>query len=199
MIDNDGVRADIASRIRELRESAGVSAAQAAEKLGIGPAEYGNYESGAIDVPISALYGIAGEFRVDLTDLMTGKSPNLERYCVVREGKGPRIERYPGYDFQSLAFDYRGRAFEPLLVTLDPVKNHSISLVKHDGQEFNFVVSGRVRVVLGGNAVDLGKGDSVFFDPTIPHGQLALDEAPACFLTIIAHEGGHDKNRSAPC
>jgi mannose-6-phosphate isomerase-like protein (cupin superfamily) len=106
----------------------------------------------------------------------------------VRDGEGPEIERYPGYRFQSLAFDFQGRLFEPLLVTLDPAKNHSIGLVRHGGQEFNLVLSGRVRVVLGGKAVDLGKGDSVYFDPTIPHGQLALDEASATFLTVIMRE-----------
>jgi transcriptional regulator with XRE-family HTH domain len=195
MVDDDGVRAEIASRIRELRESAGVSAADAAKKLGIGLPEYENYESGVMDLPISALYGIAGEFGVDLTDLMTGKSPNLQQYCVVRDGAGPRIERFPGYDFRSLAFDYRGRSFEPLLVALDPAKNRSIGLVRHEGQEFNYVVSGRIRVVLGGKTVDLGKGDSIFFDPAIPHGQLALDDAPASFLTIISHDGALDKKQ----
>jgi transcriptional regulator with XRE-family HTH domain len=183
-----GDRMEIASRIRELRESAGVSAAEAAAKLGLGLSEYSNYESGLQDVPISVLYGLAGAFGVDMTDLMTGKSPNLQRYCVVREGKGPEIERFPGYRFQSLAFDFQNRLFEPLLVTLDPAKNHSIGLVRHGGQEFNLVLSGRVRVVIGGKAVDLAAGDSLYFDPTIPHGQLALDDAPASFLTVITNE-----------
>jgi mannose-6-phosphate isomerase-like protein (cupin superfamily) len=188
MIDGNKDRMEIANRIRELRESAGVSAGGAAGSLGLGASEYQDYESGLLDVPISVLYGIAGKFGVDMTDLMTGKSPNLQQYCVVRDGEGPEIERFPGYRFQSLASDFQNRLFEPLLVTLDPAKNHSIGLVKHGGQEFNFVISGRVRVVLGGKAVDLGPGDCVYFDPTIPHGQLALDEAPASFLTVIMHE-----------
>jgi transcriptional regulator with XRE-family HTH domain len=188
MIDERGDRREIADRIRELRESAGVAADDAAARLGLRAEEYRDYEAGLLDVPISALYGIAGLFGVDMTDLMTGKSPNLQQYCVVRDGEGPEIERFPGYRFQSLAFDYRGRLFEPLLVTLDPAKNHSIGLVRHGGQEFNLVLSGRVRVVLGGKAVDLGKGDSIFFDPELPHGQLALDEAPASFLTVIMRE-----------
>jgi mannose-6-phosphate isomerase-like protein (cupin superfamily) len=188
MIDEKGDRREIADRIRELRESAEVAADEAAGRLGIRAEEYRDYEAGLLDVPISVLYGIAGLFGVDMTDLMTGKSPNLQQYCVVRDGEGPEIERFPGYRFQSLAFDYRSRLFEPLLVTLDPAKNHSIGLVRHGGQEFNLVLSGRVRVVLGGKAVDLGKGDSIFFDPTIPHGQLALDEAPAAFLTVIMRE-----------
>ena len=188
MEDKSNSRKDIASRIRELRESADVSAEEAASQLGISLPEYLNYESGGMDVPISALYNIAGKFGVDMTDLMTGKSPNLQQYCVVRGGKGPEIERYPGYRFQSLAFDFQNRKFEPLMVTLDPAKNQSISLVTHGGQEFNLVLSGRVRVVFGGKFIDLGTGDSIFFDPTIPHGQLALDEASATFLTVIMHD-----------
>jgi transcriptional regulator with XRE-family HTH domain len=188
MEDESGGRMGMASRIRELRESAGTSAEDAASRLGLELSDYMSYESGTMDVPISVLYGIAGAFGVDMTDLMTGKSPNLQRYCVVREGEGPEIERFPGYRFQSLAFDFQNRLFEPLLVTLDPAKNGSISLVKHSGQEFNLVLSGRVRVVLGGSSVDLKAGDSIFFDPTIPHGQLALDDASASFLTVIMHE-----------
>jgi transcriptional regulator with XRE-family HTH domain len=187
MIEENG-RLEIASRIRELRESMDVPAKEAATRLGVGLGEYQKIEEGVTDAPISVLYGIAGMFGVDMTDLLTGKSPNLHRYCVVKSGEGPEIERYPGYRFQSLAFDFQSRLFEPLLVTLDPAKNDSIALVTHGGQEFNFVLSGRVRVILGGKTVDLGTGDSIFFDPTIPHGQLALDEKPASFLTVIMHE-----------
>jgi transcriptional regulator with XRE-family HTH domain len=188
MIDDAKNRAEMASRVRELRESSGVSPAQAAELLGLSLSEYQNYETGILDLPISVLYKIAGKFGVDMTDLMTGKSPNLQQYCVVRDGKGPEIERFPGYRFQSLAFDFQNRLFEPLLVTLDPEKNRNVGLVRHGGHEFNYVLSGRVRVVLGGKSVELGRGDSVYFDPDIPHGQLALDDVPASFLTIIMRE-----------
>jgi len=188
MAVNNSSRMEIANRIRELRDSVGKSARETAAHLGIQLQVYEPYESGAQDVPISVLYGIAGFFGVDLTDLMTGKSPNLQQYCVVRDGKGPEIERFPGYRFQSLAFDFQNRLFEPLLVTLDPAKNQSIGLVSHGGQEFNLVLSGRVQVVMGGRKVELNIGDSIYFDPEIPHAQLALDEKPASFLTVILHD-----------
>ncbi|HBP37350.1 MAG TPA: transcriptional regulator [Clostridiales bacterium] len=188
MSDHKDNRQDIAARIRELRDSAGETVEAAAAGLGIKPELLAAYESGETDVPISALYEIAGRFGVDLTDLMTGKSPNLQHYCVVRDGKGPEVERYPGYRFQSLAFGFANRRFEPLLVTLDPEKNPEIKLVTHPGQEFNLVLSGRIRVILGSSSVELAHGDSIYFDPTLPHGQLALDDVPASFLTIILHD-----------
>ncbi len=187
MNDSANNRPVIASRIRELRDSAGDSLAQTAASLKLEPQQLEAYESGAADVPIGVLYELAGLYQVDLTDLLIGKSPNLQHFCVVREGKGPEIERYPGYRFQSLAFDFANRHFEPLLVTLDPEKNPQISLVTHSGQEFNLILSGRVRVIVGGRSVDLAKGDSIFFDPMLPHGQLALDNQVAVFLTVIDH------------
>lgn len=181
-------RQDIASRIRELRDSVGESLAAVADRLGIGQDLLLAYESGSRDVPISTLYEISGLLGVDLTDLLTGKSPNLQQFCVIRDGKGPEVERYPGYRFQSLASGFANRRFEPLLVTLDPEKNQQVSLVTHGGQEFNMVMAGRVRVILAGHTVDLGTGDSIYFDPLLPHAQLALDDQTARFLTVILHE-----------
>ena len=191
---SENSRQEIAARIRELRDSVGESAAAVAARLGIGLELLEAYETGEKDVPISTLYEIAGFLGVDLTDLLTGKSPNLQQYCVVRDGKGPEVERYPGYRFQSLAFGFANRRFEPLLVTLDPEKNQQVGLVVHSGQEFNLVLAGRIRVIMAGHTVDLGCGDSVYFDPTLPHAQLALDNQPARFLTVILHEPAASEN-----
>lgn len=183
---------ETASRIRELRESSDATIEETALKMGIDASVLRMYEEGQTDIPIGILYAAAGIFGVDLTDLMTGKSPNLTRYCVVRGGKGPEIERFPGYRFQSLAFDFQNRLFEPLLVTLDPNKNETITPVTHGGQEFNMVLAGKMRVILGGKTIDLEAGDSIFFDPSIPHGQLALENTPASFLTVIMHDQSSD-------
>lgn len=188
MDENTSTRHEIAGRIVELRDAVGMTVEEVAGRMDISPEKYIEYENGAVDVPISALYEISGLFRVDMTDLMTGKSPNLQQYCVVRDGRGPQIERYPGYRFQSLAYDFQNRMFEPLLVTIDPEKNNSIGLVSHGGQEFNIVLSGAVRVIHGGHTIDLNAGDSIFFDPTVPHAQQALNDTSATFLTVIMHE-----------
>jgi len=188
MDENTSTRHEIAGRIVELRDAVGMTVEEVAGRMDISPEKYKEYENGAVDVPISALYEISGLFRVDMTDLMTGKSPNLQQYCVVRDGRGPQIERYPGYRFQSLAYDFQNRMFEPLLVTIDPEKNNSIGLVSHGGQEFNIVLSGAVRVIHGGHTIDLNAGDSIFFDPTVPHAQQALNDNSATFLTVIMHE-----------
>lgn len=177
----------IAERIREIREDCDLTPEQAAKELGICVEIYTNYESAQTDIPISVLYDMAKIFRVDLTELLTGKSPRLSQYCLVREGEGVAVERYKGYCFESLAFNFVHKMIEPLLVTVEPEENKKMSLVSHSGQEYNYVLEGRIRVILGGKEIDMNPGDSLYFDPTIPHGQMALDKTPAKFLTVILH------------
>jgi transcriptional regulator with XRE-family HTH domain len=177
----------IATRIREIREDCDLTAEAAAQKLGISFALYDQYENAAVDIPISMLYEMAKLFSVDLTELLTGLSPRLHNYCLVRNGEGVETERFKGYKFQNLAYNFINKKFEPLLVTIEPEKNKQMSLVTHPGQEFNYVLSGKVKVILGGAELELGVGDSLYFDPTIPHGQVAADGQPAQFLTVILH------------
>ena len=174
----------IASRIRELRDILDITVEEMAEDTGISQQDYLAYESGETDIPISALYTIAHKLGVDFTVLLTGESPRMETHCVVRGGNGVEVERYAGYKFNSLAFNYKDRTMEPMLVTLEPDgKQHD--LVSHSGQEFNYVTRGTVRVTVGARHFDLNAGDSIYFDPRIPHGQMALGDEQARFLTVI--------------
>ena len=55
----------------------------------------------------------------------------------------------------------------------------------HKGQEFNYVVEGRMLLHIGNNEIVLGEGDSIIFDSDIPHGMKALDNKRVRFLAII--------------
>ncbi|MDR1654997.1 MAG: XRE family transcriptional regulator [Treponema sp.] len=175
--------AQVPGRIRELREILEISAMDMAKDVGIPRETYAAYESGDLDIPISALYKIAGRLGTDITVLLTGEEARMDTASVCRAGKGVRVERYPGYEFSSLAYNFRGRTMEPLQVYLDPEKEPA-SPVAHSGQEFNYVVRGRVRVTVNGRSHDLEEGDSIYFNARLPHGQSAID-GPAEFITII--------------
>lgn len=178
----------IAERIREVRENSGLTPQAVADKLQVPLSVYNQYESAESDIPISVLYEMARIFKVDLTDLLTGSSPKLHNFCLVKEGEGIEIERYKGYKFQSLAYNFVNKKIEPLLVLIEPEENKQMSLVTHNGQEFNYCLEGQIRVILGGQEIQLNPGDSLYFDPTIPHGQVAANGQPAKFLTVIVHD-----------
>ncbi|GHT94521.1 transcriptional regulator [Spirochaetia bacterium] len=173
----------IPGRIKELREIMEISGIDIARDIDIPLATYQQYESGELDIPISVLYKIANRLGVDATVLFTGEDPKLETASVCRKGKGVQIERFPGYEFASLAYNFKGRTIEPLLVHLDPSKPPAPP-VSHSGQEFNYVTEGQVKVRVAQREHLLNAGDSIYFDARLPHGQSAVN-APAEFITII--------------
>jgi transcriptional regulator with XRE-family HTH domain len=173
----------ISRRIRELREILGISEDELAKRIGVDTGTYAQYESGALDIPISVLYNIAFHLGTDMTVLLTGEQPRMDTHSIVRKGHGIDIERYPGYKYSSIAFNFKNREMEPLLVTLSP-DDESALPVMHGGQEFNYVLEGCVRVTIGKNSYELSEGDSIYFDPRLPHAQSAVG-GKARFLTVI--------------
>ena len=179
---NDQIK-QIAQRIRELREILDVDAADLAKQVNVSVAEYNRYENAESDIPIGVIYAVAAALNVDPTVLLTGDAPRMSDYTIVRQGRGVSMERYKGYKFSSLAFNYIGRQFDPMVVDLEPMENPP-ELVVHGGQEFNYVLKGTVQLVIGSREFLLEAGDSAFFNPMTPHGQRAVG-GPVKFLTII--------------
>lgn len=179
---NDQIK-QIAQRIRELREILDVDAADLAKQVNVSVAEYNQYENAESDIPIGVIYAVAAALNVDPTVLLTGDAPRMSDYTIVRQGRGVSVERYKGYKFSSLAFNYIGRQFDPMVVDLEPMENPP-ELVVHGVQEFNYVLKGTVQLVIGSREFLLEAGDSAFFNPMTPHGQRAVG-GPVKFLTII--------------
>jgi transcriptional regulator with XRE-family HTH domain len=175
----------IGMRIKGLRESGDVPREEMAAELGVPPETYARWEETGADVPISALYSIANRFGTDLTALLTGIGGKLDSYQVVRAHEGRPVDRFPGYSFEDLAWLYSGKVMQPLRVTLDP-SDEPAELVTHPGQEFNLVLSGSVVVTFGDRELVLDAGDSMYFNPTVPHGQKCAGDVPAVFVTVIA-------------
>jgi transcriptional regulator with XRE-family HTH domain len=176
----------IAARIRELREIAGIPVEKLAQEFNVESAVYSDYESGKVDIPISILFNISRKFNVDLTEILTGGAPHLHEYCLVRKGKGASVERRKNYNYQSLAYNYVNKKAEPLLVTVPSgPEDAPFPLNSHAGQEFNYVISGTLKVIINGHELMLHEGDSLFFDSRFDHGMKAVGGQPAQFLAII--------------
>ena len=176
---------EIGARLRELREVSGYTVEELAAELNLEPGLYASYEANGKDVPISVIYQIANKFKVDFTELCTGQHARLETYHLIRRGGGKVVNRNPEYHFEDLAYRYTNKIMQPLLVTLEPTDTPA-KLITHTGQEFNLVLEGTVIVTLGDKEFVMTAGDSIYFNPTIPHGQRCGGDVKARFLTVIA-------------
>ncbi len=176
----------IAARIKELREISGVSLPSLAREFGVSVEQYGDYENGRADIPVGILAKLAHKFGVELSALIVGEDPRVHTYYLCRKGKGVSVERRRDYKYQSLAHNFAHKKAEPFLVTVEPDPPEApIHFNSHPGQEFNYVLQGTLRIVLGGHELTLNEGDSLFFDSGLDHGMKALGGQPAKFLAVI--------------
>lgn len=176
----------IASRLKGLREVLDLTTADVAAVCGIEPREYEMMESGHIDIPVSILHQIGSHYEIDLSALMFGEEPRMNSYFLTRKGKGASEQRTQAYKYQSLAAGFMNRKADPFIVTVEPHdEEEPIYLNTHPGQEFNYVLEGRMTLQIGNKQLVLNEGDSLYFDANRPHGMKALDGKRVQFLAII--------------
>lgn len=175
----------IAQRLKGLREVLGISADDAATTCDITKEQYMIYESGQLDIPVSILHRMAHEYNFELTTLLSGDEPHMHSYSLTRKDKGILVDRRQAYKYQSLAGNYLNRKAEPFLVVVEPKSDSIVSYNSHPGQEFNYIIEGRIKFFLGEKEMILQPGDSIYFDSGLPHGMLAEDGNSAKFLAII--------------
>jgi len=177
---------EIAERVRVLREIEDISVEALSKELGFNAAEYNAWESGETDFPVGALVEIAARFKIDLSELVSGAASKLKTFCVTRAGQAPEVSRRPMYGYWNLAYNFHRKKAEPFIVEANSeTGNKPISLNTHPGQEFNYVLEGRLLVSIGGHETELGPGDCVYYDSSEPHGMKALGGRPARFLAIV--------------
>lgn len=177
----------IGQRIRDLREIAELSEEEVAKFLNVSLETYRAYEDGIDDMPISILYELANKFDVDFSAILSGDAPKLNVYQFVKSGHGLKIDRRSQYKYQSLAPNFAKKTIEPFLVTVPVSKDEdSIHLTSHPGQEFNYILEGRVCIIINGKEIIMEKGDSLIFNSESWHGMKALDGKEAKFLAIVS-------------
>ncbi len=189
MADNTEQLKLIALRIKDLRDIAGLTPEQVAQKTGISLNEYKAYETGTSDFSFSHLFNIAEALGVDISDLLTGESPKLHGYVLTRSGQGLKFNRRDQYEYHHLAYNFRDKLAEPFIVTVSPDELGAEKQAhSHEGQEFDYVLEGQLKIVLGGNELYLKAGDSLYYDSSLPHVMYAL-EGDCRFIAVVVKEG----------
>jgi transcriptional regulator with XRE-family HTH domain len=165
----------ISARLKEARETAGYSVKDAAAKMSISEAEYAALETDK-DVKLSLLSEAAAIFGADLAAILTGDEPRLKQYEVTKNGGGLPIERRAGFNYRHYAPFFKGRKLEPIYVTAPENKTPDVELQKstHAGQEWDFIIKGQLKVIIGNNTELLSAGDGIYYDSATPHAMAAV-------------------------
>lgn len=179
---------EIAERMRGLRMDLGISTEEMARLVEMTEEEYLNCEAGKQDFSFTFLYKAAKRLGLDISELITGSSPTLSVYTHVKKGKGLRIERRKGLKYQSLAYLLKSRNAEPFVVEApydEAADKGEIQQRGHEGQEFDYILSGSLRIKIDDHEFIMEAGDSVYYDASHRHGMVATKGQPCVFLAVV--------------
>ena len=179
---------EVAVRIKEMREIFGFSVKEMAKKTEVSVEQYVDFESGKQDFPFTFIHKCALAFNIGISDLLEGKSALLSSYTVTRKGQGQQTAKEDGINIVNLAPWFRKKISEPYFVTYQysqELQNKPIHLTKHSGQEFDYVIKGRLKIQVGDNVEYLSEGDSIYYNSSTPHGMIAVDGEECQFLAVV--------------
>ena len=179
---------EVAERLKGMRDILGIYKEELCEKTDVSLEDYELIEKGEKDFSVTFVYKCAEVFGVDMVELLTGENPKLKRYSVVRKGTGLPVKRRESFEYQHLAYLFKGKKIEPFLVIApysEEEQDKPIALSSHEGQEFDYIISGSLKAVIDGKLKILEAGDSIIYDSSAPHGMIATNGDKCEFLAIL--------------
>ncbi len=183
------VEAAIGARISEVRERLGMTLEQLSGATGFTKGYLSKIENSHKVPPIGSLSRIAQALKTDITELLR-IAPRQKRqgFCVVRASERRPVVRGGtafGYDYVGLADGQSEKKMEPFLFTF-PSEIDKHVFFEHEGEEFLFVVSGRVEWQAGSEKLILEVGDSIYFDARLPHRGRSLDGEATALVVVCS-------------
>ncbi|MBT3257867.1 MAG: helix-turn-helix transcriptional regulator [Deltaproteobacteria bacterium] len=167
------VSAEMGMRVKKARESLGLSIFDVYLRSDIDVERLSQIEEGTVVPALGTVSKLAKALDLKMGYLISGEE--AKAYTVVRRDDRKVTSRYDsgkekhhGYEYESLAPHKTDRTMEPFMVTLEPSETEE-ERSTHDGQEFIFVLSGKMEVRLGEDILIIEPGDSIYYDATVPH------------------------------
>lgn len=188
MSNKDALAGRIGKNLKALRLGLGLSQKSLAAATGLSPTLISRIESGLVMPSIATLQEIADSLRTDIAYFFKGEE--AEDYVITRKGsrKMSYAKRGPKgkvtYGLELLAEGMENPFMEPCIVTEFAGPQDEFQLAKHDGQEFVYVLEGKLELTLGEKKLVLNEGDAAYFLGEIPHGGKSLGKRTARTLNV---------------
>jgi transcriptional regulator with XRE-family HTH domain len=168
----------VGPRLRTVREKRGITLTDVAQRTGISKSTLSRLENGQRRPSLELLLPLAQIYRVPLDDLVGAP-----------EVGDPRIRLKPRR--------VHGRTVLPLTrpggvqawKIVIPAKQSTPAPRTHDGYEWLYVLSGRMRLILGDQDLVLEVGEAAEFDTQLPHWFGSTGDGPAEVLSIFGRPG----------
>ncbi len=170
-------------RLRELRAQRGWTLQELAARSGLSKPFLSRLESGDRQASIAAALTLSRIFNVSLASLF--EPPVEEAPCVIVRAAEAVEKNINGLKYVPLS--HAGRFFnvQPLRIKVSPSRRGN-EHYHHDGEEWIYVLSGKLTLSLAGKTYDLEPGDAAHFESRLPHRLIARGDREAEVLVVAA-------------
>jgi transcriptional regulator with XRE-family HTH domain len=184
----DATLAQVGPRLRALRTRRSLTLTAVARETGISKSTLSRLESGQRRPSLELLLPLAQTYRVPLDELVGAPEVGDPRVRLKPHSRNGRtvvpLSRQPG-----------GVQAWKIVI---PTTKATPELRTHEGYEWLYVLSGRMRLILGGHDVVLGMGEVAEFDTRVPHWFGSTGVQPAEVLSVFGPQGERMHHRAAP-
>lgn len=168
---------EIGEKVHALRMKKKMGLVELAKHTGFSPALLSKIERSRMYPPLATLLRIALVFGVGLDYFFTADPRS--RVSIVRREERQRFPANPGasqvsYWFESLDFKATERRMSSYLAEFEAVDPSASHEHAHDGAELVYVLEGKLGIRIGREEYELGAGDAIHFDPSVPHAYRRL-------------------------
>jgi len=182
------ILAEVGPRLRRLRTQRGVTLTALAATTGISKSTLSRLESGQRKPSLELLLPIAHAHQLPLDELVGAPEVGDSRAQLK-----PRIRN--------------GRMVVPLTqqhgaphawkVVIPPERGEP-KLRTHHGYEWLYVLSGRMRLIIGEHDITMAAGEAAEFDTRLPHWFGPADDQPVEILSLFGSQGERAHLRAKP-
>jgi transcriptional regulator with XRE-family HTH domain len=180
----------IGKKIRVLRKNAGLVLRDLSDRTGLSKPLLSQIEKEVVSPPIATLLKISKALSVNIGFFFQDNDPE-EKVVLVRRDESKVIDsRYfgreeSGYYYEALAYKKSKKYMEPFLVEFKRKKPDKLSYFSHEGEEFIYLLEGKLEFRTENEQYVLNPGDSLYFESSIPHAYRALERKNAKALTVV--------------
>ena len=180
----------IGARLRAERQSKGMTVRGIAQLVGVSPSLISQIERDKVNPSVSTLWALVSVLDLTMGDVFPDEAggpsstepvtPPAPGGPVTAPGARSTINLETGVEWERLTAE-SDSLVEFLMVVYPPgaASCSADSLMRHNGREYGYVLSGRLGVCVGFDEYELGPGMAISFDSSSPHRLWAIGEKPA--------------------
>ena len=170
----------LGKRLMKLRKEKNLNLGALAHETGLNSSYIVQIEKGEVIPPVSVILQLSRALQIDSSILL-----REERKKAGKESEQDYLKRTEDYAYRNLIPDAQQKHLKAFKVFIEPRSAHKGISYQHLGEEFIYVLSGEIEVMVGENKNILNPGGSIHFNSSITHKLRNISELKAELLVIL--------------